>query len=36
MPKILDLLHEDNRCILRALPAEDRKRLFAKKYPALI
>ncbi|MBI3411272.1 MAG: HD domain-containing protein [Planctomycetes bacterium] len=34
MPKVLDLLHEESRCILRTLPAEDRKRLFARKYPA--
>jgi HD-GYP domain-containing protein (c-di-GMP phosphodiesterase class II) len=36
MPKVVDLLNEDNRCILRALPAADRKRLLGKQYPALI
>lgn len=36
MPKVLDLVHEESRCILRTLPAEDRRRLFARKYPAWI
>lgn len=36
MPSVLDLLHEENRCVLRALPAEDRKRALGTRYPALV